>query len=177
MTSYVYSLSEPGHPDQVRYIGKSNNPAVRLRQHLSKRASSEVRKWIDSLTYEPHLEILAKFENETEALIREREEVVAHIGAGHNLPNGQAPCLVELSARTEDAQSKNLGATKLGDVANKYGSIRGLAKSLGCDNAVFWRWINGDQLPSYRSRKKLETSLGISMDSWDRPCSSPGSTP
>jgi plasmid maintenance system antidote protein VapI len=113
-TAYVYALSEPGRPECVRYIGQSTNPVGRLRAHISKHAAPAVLKWIGSLKYQPHLEILAKVDNETEALLRERDEIVSHLKAGHDLLNERSRSpLVEL--KPTKAHPTDLGRNIAGE--------------------------------------------------------------
>jgi transcriptional regulator with XRE-family HTH domain len=62
---------------------------------------------------------------------------------------------------------KNEGSARLGEAVEKFGSIRGLAKELGQDYAAVWRWLNGERVPEYHSRKAIQDSLGIPMEAWD----------
>lgn len=71
MTFYVYALLEPSG-DEIRYIGKSSNPARRLASHMSKSSSPAVREWI-AVVGRPEVRILGTFTDETGALLSEQE--------------------------------------------------------------------------------------------------------
>jgi hypothetical protein len=49
-TIYIYTLSDPRN-NLVRYVGKTNNPNMRLKNHLNRRHNERTHKrnWIDSL--------------------------------------------------------------------------------------------------------------------------------
>ena len=42
-----------------------------------------------------------------------------------------------------------------------------LAQALGTQRPVVSRWLHGDQKPSRRFARQLETLCGISQDDWD----------
>lgn len=48
---YVYVLTDPRYPDDVRYVGVTDNPQRRLRQHISKSKGKTYHRanWINSL--------------------------------------------------------------------------------------------------------------------------------
>lgn len=60
--TYIYSLSDP-NTNQIRYVGKSDNPQIRLNEHIRKCKYSNTHKnnWIKSLlnkNLKPVMEIL-----------------------------------------------------------------------------------------------------------------------
>lgn len=48
MNAFIYSLSDP-RTNQVRYIGKTNNPSARLSGHISYSVTGEKSRWIAEL--------------------------------------------------------------------------------------------------------------------------------
>jgi transcriptional regulator with XRE-family HTH domain len=71
----------------------------------------------------------------------------------------------------------SIGAAKLSEFAReqkhpdtgKDGSIRNLARILEKDFPTVLRWVNGNRVPEYQSRKLLLDVCGIPMDDWDTP--------
>jgi hypothetical protein len=59
-TAKIYGLSDP-NTQEIRYIGKANNPAERYKGHLrdASRRTTPVYHWINSLQDKPHLIVLA----------------------------------------------------------------------------------------------------------------------
>lgn len=63
LITFIYALIDP-RTDAVRYVGKSDKPRTRLRQHIraaSGGANSRLYQWIRELLaagLEPHMEIL-----------------------------------------------------------------------------------------------------------------------
>lgn len=64
MEVYIYSLSDPRTPDNIRYIGKSENPDERLRKgHLYEKSNNHKDNWVQSLRKEglkPKVELIDK---------------------------------------------------------------------------------------------------------------------
>lgn len=53
-TTFIYGLSDPRDPDNIRYIGKSNDPKNRLFEHISRincklQSNTHKNNWIRSL--------------------------------------------------------------------------------------------------------------------------------
>lgn len=66
---YVYVLTDPRYPDDVRYVGVTNTPKKRLRGHISKAKiqTNHRANWIKSLLrdgLEPIMTIIAQTDNE-----------------------------------------------------------------------------------------------------------------
>lgn len=51
MTTFIYCLVDP-RTNQIRYVGKANNPKIRYKQHLNKKIKNYVHYWIQSLNKE-----------------------------------------------------------------------------------------------------------------------------
>jgi len=48
-TTYIYGLFEVGKEDEIKYVGKSNNPKNRLRDHLYDKSVTPKTSWIKSV--------------------------------------------------------------------------------------------------------------------------------
>lgn len=80
MKFYLYALCEPEGTNEVRYIGVTQTPRKRFRDHLEKPATERVRKWINALADRemiPTMRVMNAFENETEAFLAEAETIRA----------------------------------------------------------------------------------------------------
>lgn len=77
MTWFVYALRQPG-TDEIRYIGKSDDPVSRARAHMSDRSSEAMREWMRSIRYRPVLDILEEHPTEDLALQAEERLVSEH---------------------------------------------------------------------------------------------------
>jgi hypothetical protein len=69
MKAFIYLLRDPytvklvksGLHTKIRYVGKTNNPDIRWRNHFSGNGTKRMKKWIDSLKKEgkhPKLEVI-----------------------------------------------------------------------------------------------------------------------
>lgn len=59
-TTFIYGLVDP-RDNQVRYVGKANNPGERLKQHLTDTTNPQKKDWIqelDSLSIAPAIVVL-----------------------------------------------------------------------------------------------------------------------
>lgn len=87
---HVYHLVDP-LTRRVRYVGKSANPAGRLREHLREsqaRQNTDKKRWIAGLLaagQQPVLVIVASYPTEAEARARESAECHAHRDSITNL--------------------------------------------------------------------------------------------
>lgn len=87
MTYFVYGLYEPSN-GELRYIGKTTDPASRLASHLSPQATKSMRVWVRSLgENRPVLRVLSEYTNEAEALIAEHEQIRKYRKSGARLLN------------------------------------------------------------------------------------------
>lgn len=94
--AYIYTLSDPRFPDKIRYVGKTNNPRRRLRQHIntSLRHVGNNRKdnWIKSVVkegYEPVINIIETiyYQKEKDWSESEIKWILYYRESGHPLTN------------------------------------------------------------------------------------------
>jgi len=78
MIHYIYTLTDP-RTKVIRYVGKTNNPAVRLAMHLCEKRGSHKNNWLHqlrSLGLRPIMDVIEECTDETWA---ERERFwIAH---------------------------------------------------------------------------------------------------
>lgn len=74
---YVYALCQPG-TEEIRYIGKSDDPVSRLSSHRSDKASEAMREWMRAIRYQPILKVLEECDSEQEALDAEKRLIEQH---------------------------------------------------------------------------------------------------
>jgi hypothetical protein len=97
---YIYALCEPSNLAHIRYIGKTNNPDLRIKQHIRKSLTGgkpRVCQWIKSLNRNgltPVMKILGKYENEECAFAAEKHFIkqFAMNGLLTNLTTGGEGC-------------------------------------------------------------------------------------
>ncbi len=87
--SHIYVLIDP-RTEQVRYVGYSNNPQKRLRDHLAERGVTRKKQWIRSLRREGLLPLLQVVDSALASAIarREIEWIALYKAQGANLVNG-----------------------------------------------------------------------------------------
>lgn len=87
---YVYTLEE-SNTGNVRYVGKTYNPRLRLMSHLTdKHASRPFRAWrieLKSASARPVMRIESVHETEAEALVAEELSIQRHLLGGDDLIN------------------------------------------------------------------------------------------
>lgn len=89
---FIYALIDP-RENQIRYIGKANNPLERLKDHLSKRSlkiKTYKNNWIKSLlelNLKPNIEIIDEI-LESEWQFWEQHYISLYKSWGFNLTNG-----------------------------------------------------------------------------------------
>lgn len=95
MPNYIYALLCP--LGNIRYIGKTNDPAKRLRRHISRakyhETKSHAANWIRSLLRageKPELRILEELDDRADWVSREIALIEEHRKAGHDLTNATA---------------------------------------------------------------------------------------
>ena len=83
--TYIYALEYP--KNNIRYVGKSNDPEKRLKRHISdsKKRKTHKDKWIQSLTEKPYLRILEKVKYYE---WQEKEKYWIDFYSDNNLVNG-----------------------------------------------------------------------------------------
>lgn len=92
MTIYIYALLCP--QGEIRYIGKTNNPQLRLSQHMKTAASGKVKhytaNWINSLLaagQKPHMEIVQQVPEGEDWQAYEIRAIAEFRAEGHRLTN------------------------------------------------------------------------------------------
>lgn len=74
---YIYKLTDP-ISKEVRYIGKTNNIAIRFSSHINDKSKSHKSSWIKSLKNKsmlPLIEIIEEFDCEKECYLKEIEYI------------------------------------------------------------------------------------------------------
>jgi hypothetical protein len=114
-TASIYVLIDP-FTKEVRYVGKANDPSLRLRGHFrdSRRHSRPVCRWVASLLdkgAEPVMEILVDgvedWQSTEIAAIRKYREAGARLlnvaNGGHHVPPSRSPNNGRIAARARNA--------------------------------------------------------------------------
>lgn len=164
-TTFIYTLSDP-ETGEIRYVGKSNTPSIRAKQHLR---DENTRKcaWVKSLVKRgltPKLEVLDEVP-ETEWQFWEQYWIQVVSGWGFRLTNGDSGGLgshrFSLALREKIANSLRgkpqpwnriaiSAYTKAGEYVATYQSIAEAAKTLG-----------GNHGNITRAAKSLTTAYGF----------------
>ena len=105
---FVYELVDP-QTDVTGYVGITDNPNRRLKQHLSNsEANDDKRTWVEQLQsndLKPHMKILEIVETMEEALEREKHWILNYTNLGVQLTNISH---LEKKASKESSESKYL---------------------------------------------------------------------
>lgn len=121
MTTYIYGLRCP-ISDEIRYIGKSNNPGRRLLEHVRRAREnfnrSNLSAWIHSLSqegYSPALVILESVTGGRDWRVAEREHIAVALSVGSTLLNattgGEGFC--PLTANDEKLRRERISSAHL----------------------------------------------------------------
>lgn len=89
MSIYIYTLTDPT-TNEVRYVGKTNNPDVRLAGHLTSLDNEDKRVWLQSLLakgYKPIMDIIEIHEDDASASTAENKWIVTYRDEGNRLTN------------------------------------------------------------------------------------------
>lgn len=70
--TFIYCLAEP-HSGVIRYVGKANNPAERLRHHLKDRMACHRTDWLAKLKHDGLHPVVVPLEECSEKVWQERE--------------------------------------------------------------------------------------------------------
>lgn len=84
-TWYVYALCEP-ETAEIRYVGKSKNPAARLGTHYARPTSEGMEKWLSSLASMPVVKVLSRHDT-SESASKEEARVILALSIGGRLLN------------------------------------------------------------------------------------------
>lgn len=89
-TTYIYALVDP-RTDQIRYVGKTVNLAVRLSQHLANSSGTNRKyEWLQelkALSLLPEIRVLAEVDSEN-CFVEEKLWIRRMIDDGYDLVNG-----------------------------------------------------------------------------------------
>lgn len=90
MTNYIYALLDP-ETNEIRYIGKTDNPSERLKNHLNEQGKWHRINWIKSLKkrgLKPIMQIIEEVVEGTNWEEREKYWIAYYRHIGTNLTNG-----------------------------------------------------------------------------------------
>jgi hypothetical protein len=153
MDKYIYALKDP-NTHKIRYIGSSNNPNKRYKEHISdtKREKTKKSNWIKNLiknNQKPILEILEKTSlNEFEGL--EKKYIEEQIALGNKLLNfdisGKGNILKKTNKQRQNLTLKT-GHTVFqfdlnGNFINKFNSLREAEKMTGVNHGNISKCCN-----------------------------------
>ncbi len=106
---YVYAVVDPRNPDEWRYIGVTNNPQRRLKQHLREKGNTYKNRWVNSVQRDglvPQLVILKCVIGEHASMF-ERTRIIIAEQLGFRLTN--ATTGGESSYHLSDEAKKKIG--------------------------------------------------------------------
>lgn len=185
-TTFIYTLSDP-ETDEIRYVGKSNTPSVRAKQHLR---DENTRKcaWVKSLAKRglvPKLEVLDEVP-ETEWQFWEQHWIQVVSGWGFRLTNGDSgglgshrfsPSLREKIANSLRGKPQPWNRvsvcayTKNGDFVAEYPSVAAASETLNTSHGNIvraakkltmaygfqWRYERFQSIPKYVPKVHIPT--------------------
>jgi hypothetical protein len=151
---FIYCLKDP-RDYSVKYIGKSNNPKKRFKEHIkeSKNKKTKKEKWINKLimlNLEPILEILKEI-NTGEYVIWEPFYIKKFKQEGHKLVNDDENGFGTISGKGRKILKKIHEDSKIrinqydtdGKFIKSFNSIREAAKEINISHANISRCCNG----------------------------------
>lgn len=91
MPYYVYTLADP-RTDEIRYVGLTVSPELRLRQHIHNEVGTNASKrhWVEEILkagFEPRMEIIEIVESKEMSTEREKFWIQYHFDKGASLLN------------------------------------------------------------------------------------------
>lgn len=117
---YIYTLTDP-RTGLVKYVGKTNDPAYRLRKHLTEKNNTYKCQWVKGLKalgLQPILEIidecsLSDWEQKERFYIRLYKAIGANLV--NTLPGGEGGATM-LGKKLTKEQREKIAASKLGKI-------------------------------------------------------------
>lgn len=120
MPFYVYTLADP-RTDEIRYVGQTFSPELRLRQHIHSEVGSNESKrlWVEEVLkagFEPRMDIVEIIEEKEKINEREKYWIQYHLEKGLSLLNvrstrkssGQKP--VKQKSTKKEASKQSVAA-------------------------------------------------------------------
>lgn len=135
-TTFIYVLKDPT-TQEIRYVGKSNDPKRRLSKHLNnkKDLGTHKRNWLNTLTEKPILEVIKEFPKD-EWQKHEKYYIEYYLSLGCDLVNwgdgGEG-----LTYGNQTSYKKGQGGKKivllneLGEYVNTFNSGKDVTKFIG----------------------------------------------
>lgn len=169
---YIYSLVDP-RTKQVRYIGQTNNPQRRLKQHIAGRSDQKitpVKSWIKSLLKNdlvPKMEIVEKCnsdnwqEREKHHIQKARNEIenLLNIADGGNMPK----CTTETQSNngTKSYTNQEKG------IAYILRAMRNGIESGNKEKADYYRYVMASIKTADKAARKRLNEYGLRLLGYD----------
>lgn len=133
---WIYTLSEP-ESNNVRYVGISKQPLVRLKQHLKDvRSNKHKHNWLKKINFNPKIELISLECSKEEAIQQEKNLILEFRKKGNKLINKTIGGDYYSGSFKSSEVIEKLRQSKLGDKNPNYGKTpseetkRKLSKSL-----------------------------------------------
>lgn len=142
MIVWIYALKDP-RTGVVRYVGQSNRPEARLRQHMNGSGSTRVSAWVtelSALSMEPYLELLEMVDS-TEADAYEMAWI-DRLAAESALLN------VHHCANTEQPASADLGI-------EQHYTVKQIAEHFKVSRQAVYDWISSGRLGAIKLGERV----------------------
>lgn len=167
VTVSIYLLVE-SDTGEVRYVGRSATPEVRLVHHRAN-GTPAVRAWVATLRQRSAsvvLQIAAIVQPGDDSAIAEKLMIGQHIGRGARLLNVIGNYGDRERPSKTRAIPKNKGAAQLLAVNLTQAT---LAARIGANQSMISQWLTGRSKPDGVMRAVIEDTLGIYWRLWDQP--------
>lgn len=168
---FIYGLCEPD-TGEIRYVGQSEDPRRRFKNHISQFAAEAVLAWVDELAElerEPMLVILAEAEDKVHASALE-----LHFIAKLRRPRllNRLVCAIHPGApvprRPRRLLMKSQGAALLAEaMAERFLSQNAVSKQIGLPAGLLSRLLSGKRAPSLATAGKIAAAFGIPVTAWE----------
>lgn len=179
---YIYTLVDPTN-NEIRYIGQTINPKIRLRDHIQSSLNINNSKyhthksnWIRKIHqkgFDPIMEIIDKCTSLNDSNKLEREYITEYYNAGHRLTNSYISDVTEFSNETKKKMSmakkgkkldEIVGCSKRADIIKKSISSRMIGNTNNRVNDPIVRRKISDTLKGYLKDKNNHWAYGLKMN-------------